>query len=48
MRSQIVTSSGESLGSQFAILNQNKRNKKVTPYAFTEQGVAMIIFIFNP
>lgn len=35
MRSQIVTAS------------QGKRNTKVTPYAFTEQGVAMLSGILN-
>jgi ORF6N domain len=35
MRSQIVTAS------------QNKRNSAITPYAFTEQGVAMLSGILN-
>lgn len=35
MRSQIVTAS------------QNKRNTKTTPFAFTEQGVAMLSGILN-
>jgi len=43
MRSQIVTASGStSLRSQSIITSQNKRNTHFTPYAFTEQGVAML------
>lgn len=44
MRSQIVTAYGETPNpsSQIVMISQNKRNTSVTPYAFTEQGVAML------
>lgn len=43
MRSQIVTAyENPSLRSQFVTLKQTRRNTGVTPYAFTEQGVAML------
>lgn len=44
MRSQTVTAyhGQTSMPSQFVIASQAKRNTKVTPYAFTEQGVAML------
>jgi hypothetical protein len=45
MRSQIVTASNQEISSvspKSIIHNQIKRNQKVTPYAFTEQGVAML------
>jgi phage regulator Rha-like protein len=44
MRSQIVTAYQEtpSLSSQIVMTSQNKRNTSITPYAFTEQGVAML------
>lgn len=32
---------------QFATASQNKRNINVTPYAFTEQGLAMLSGILN-
>ena len=49
MWSQIVTTSEEqtSMRSQFVTASQNKRNTKTTPYAFTEQGVAMLSGILN-
>jgi hypothetical protein len=49
MRSQIVTASETqtTLRSQFVTASQNKRNTKITPYAFTEQGVAMLSGILN-
>jgi ORF6N domain len=49
MRSQSVTAyNGQtSMPSQFVIASQAKRNTKVTPYAFTEQGVAMLSGILN-
>ena len=49
MRSQFVTSYGtsDSMQSQFVTASQNKRNTSVTPYAFTEQGVAMLSGILN-
>ena len=33
--------------SQFVTASQNKRNTTVTPYAFTEQGVAMLSGLLN-
>ena len=44
MRSQIVTASESvnSMRSQIVTSSQNKRNSDITPYAFTEQGVAML------
>jgi phage regulator Rha-like protein len=49
MRSQSVTASesGLSLRSQNVTTSQNKRNTNITPYAFTEQGVAMLSGILN-
>jgi hypothetical protein len=44
MRSQIVTASEQS---KHIIIYQTKRNTAVTPYAFTEQGVAMLSGILN-
>src|SRR5687767_2638800 len=41
MRSQIVTASGQSDIKSNVIIFQTKRNTAITPYAFTEQGVAM-------
>lgn len=43
IRSQSVTASEStiSLRSQSVTASQSKRNTSVTPYAFTEQGVAM-------
>jgi hypothetical protein len=34
----------ESMRSQFVTAYQNKRNITQTPFAFTEQGVAMLVF----
>ena len=44
MRSQIVTAYQETPNpsSQILMISQNKRNTSITPYAFTEQGVAML------
>src|SRR5687767_15842357 len=42
MRSQIVTASEQSELKGNIIIYQTKRNIAVTPYAFTEQGVAML------
>jgi hypothetical protein len=43
MRSHFVTAyDGEVVQSQIVTASQNKRNIAVTPYAFTEQGVAML------
>jgi phage regulator Rha-like protein len=49
MRSQIVAASENlvSLRSQIVTASQKKRNTNVTPYAFTEQGVAMLSGILN-
>jgi hypothetical protein len=49
IRSQIVTGYGtsNSLGSQNVTASQSRRNTNVTPYAFTEQGVAMLSGILN-
>ena len=49
MRSQIVTASNENktLRSQNVTASQNKRNVTATPYAFTEQGLAMLSGILN-
>lgn len=49
IRSQIVTAYEDpnSLRSQIVTASQNKRNANVTPYAFTEQGVAMLSGILN-
>ncbi len=49
MRSQIVTTyeSSNSMRSQNVTALQSKRNTSVTPYAFTEQGVAMLSGILN-
>jgi hypothetical protein len=49
MWSQIVTTSEEqtSMRSQIVTASQSKRNTKTTPYAFTEQGVAMLSGILN-
>lgn len=49
MWSQIVTTSEvpSTMRSQFVTASQSKRNTKVTPYAFTEQGVAMLSGILN-
>jgi phage regulator Rha-like protein len=49
MWSQFVTTSEiqSTMRSQFVTASQNKRNTKVTPYAFTEQGVAMLSGILN-
>lgn len=49
MQSQIVTAYENSslLRSQNVTAYQRKRNTSVTPYAFTEQGVAMLSGILN-
>lgn len=49
IRSQSVTASEStvSLRSQSVTASQSKRNTSVTPYAFTEQGVAMLSGILN-
>ncbi|UAY53004.1 ORF6N domain-containing protein [Ferruginibacter albus] len=53
LRSQIVTANVQmtethkSIRSQIVTASQNKRNINVTPYAFTEQGVAMLSGILN-
>jgi phage regulator Rha-like protein len=49
IRSQIVTAPEGtiSLRSQTVTASQSKRNAGVTPYAFTEQGVAMLSSVLN-
>jgi len=49
IRSQSVTASESvtTLRSQSVTASQSKRNTNVTPYAFTEQGVAMLSGILN-
>ncbi len=53
LRSQIVTSNTKDndnqqiMRSQFVTASQNKRNTNITPYAFTEQGVAMLSGVLN-
>ena len=49
VRSQAVTALEDtfSVRSQNVTASQNKRNTKVTPFAFTEQGVAMLSGILN-
>ena len=49
IRSQSVTASQSSISlrSQIVTASQNRRNTNVTPYAFTEQGVAMLSGVLN-
>ena len=49
IRSQVVTAyeSPDTLGSHTVTAFQSRRNTNVTPYAFTEQGVAMLSGILN-
>jgi hypothetical protein len=49
IRSQVVTaySTPNSSRSQNVTASQSRRNTNVTPYAFTEQGVAMLSGILN-
>ena len=49
MRSQNVTAyeATNLMGSQNVTASQSKRNTNITPYAFTEQGVAMLSGILN-
>jgi hypothetical protein len=49
MRSLIATASGydENMRSQNVTASQKKRNVSATPYAFTEQGLAMLSGILN-
>ena len=47
MRSQSVTASGSTNMRSQIVTAQSKRNTSVTPYAFTEQGVAMLSGILN-
>ena len=49
MRSQIVTASANSIiKDEYTVIQiQGKRNTNITPYAFTEQGVAMLSGILN-
>ena len=45
MRSQFVTASN--LVDDIVVISQSKRNTNITPYAFTEQGVAMLSGLLN-
>jgi hypothetical protein len=47
IRSHAVTASGTDMRSQIVTTSQAKRNSGVTPYAFTEQGIAMLSGILN-
>jgi phage regulator Rha-like protein len=47
MRSQIVTASESSMFLQSKSIGQRKRNTNITPFAFTEQGVAMLSGVIN-
>jgi phage regulator Rha-like protein len=47
MRSQIVTASESSMFLQSKNIGQRKRNTNITPFAFTEQGVAMLSGVIN-
>lgn len=49
IRSQSVTTymNNNNMPSQIVTASQNKRNTSVTPYAFTEQGVAMLSGVLN-
>jgi hypothetical protein len=48
LRSQSVTASNSTnMRSQIVTASQSKRNTGVTPFAFTEQGVAMLSGILN-
>lgn len=48
IRSQSVTASeGTSMRSQIVTASQSRRNTNITPYAFTEQGIAMLSGILN-
>jgi phage regulator Rha-like protein len=49
VRSQIVTTyeTSMTMRSQNVTASQSKRNTNITPYAFTEQGVAMLSGILN-
>lgn len=44
---RLTVSEWESMRLQFATAYQSKRNINVTPYAFTEQGLAMLSGILN-
>ena len=44
---QYIVNSSESMRSQFVTASQVKRNKLVTPYAFTEHGVTMLAGILK-
>jgi hypothetical protein len=44
---QLTKAEWQVMRSQFVTASQNKRNINVTPYAFTEQGLAMLSGILN-
>ena len=47
MRSQFVTASQDNAMSSQIVTTSNRRNSTALPYAFTEQGVAMLSGILN-
>ncbi len=44
---RLTISEWQAIRSQFVTASQSKRNKDTTPYAFTEQGAAMLSGILN-
>ena len=44
---RLTTAEAESLRSQFAISNAGRGGRRYLPYAFTEQGVAMLSTVLN-
>jgi len=44
---RLTSDEWESMRSQFVTASQSKRNKDTTPYAFTEQGIAMLSGILS-
>jgi hypothetical protein len=44
---RLTTEEWETMRSQFVTASPNKRNASATPYAFTEQGLAMLSGILN-
>jgi hypothetical protein len=44
---QLTSEEVESLRSQFATSNQGRGGRRYAPYAFTEQGVAMLSTVLN-
>ena len=44
---QLTSAEWQTMRSQIVTASQNKRNTSITPYAFTEQGVAMLSGVLN-